>query len=65
MVQLNTHGNCWVAKYRDSSGQILQLGCLHPERVQVRIVRGEPIYTYSPPKGPQMTLTTRDIVQPR
>lgn len=42
MVHLNIAGNCFIGKFRDASGQIVELGLLPPDTVQV-IKRGEQI----------------------
>jgi HK97 family phage portal protein len=51
VCHLNTWGNAFVGKYRDDQGTVTQLGLLAPDRVQVELKRGEPLYTLSSPQG--------------
>jgi HK97 family phage portal protein len=60
MVHLCAYGNCYLGKYRED-GAIVQLSPLDPERVQVEIRNGQPVYRYSPPQGVQQMLTTEDV----
>ena len=65
MLHLNAYGNCFVGKFR-TGGEITQLSCLHPERVQVRFENGAPVYTYTDTQGRRFdNLTTDDLVHIR
>ncbi|MGI8511396.1 MAG: phage portal protein [Solirubrobacteraceae bacterium] len=61
MAHLQTHGNCFLAKYR-RGGRIEQLGLLQPDRVTVAIEAGEPVYTLTHGTGRQTRHGTGDIV---
>jgi len=45
MVHLNIFGECFVAKYRGQDGEIVQLGLLSPESVQVELRGQRIVYT--------------------
>ena len=64
MVHLCVYGNCYLGKYRDA-GAMSRLSPLDPERVQVEIKSGQPIYRYSPPQGVQQMLGSEDVLQIR
>jgi HK97 family phage portal protein len=51
MVDVLVHGNAYVAKYRDSSGEISQLACLDPETVTVERDGEEVVYRISRREG--------------
>ena len=59
MAHLQLWGNAYVAKYRDASGQVSQLGLLDPSQMTVQVHGGEPIYRYARIEG---DLTRRDIL---
>ena len=60
---LAAYGEAFVGKDLDGEGNIIQLESLPPERMSVKIVNGEPIYTYfSPLDGVFDWLTTRDVI---
>jgi HK97 family phage portal protein len=50
VAHLNLFGNAFLGKFRDANGRLEQLGLLHPERVTVKIVGGEPRYAVTDPK---------------
>src|SRR6266545_2696573 len=54
---LATRGNAFVGKYRNGDGAIEQLGVLSPERVQVEIKAGLPLYTLTHVDGRVTTHT--------
>lgn len=62
---LALHGEAFVGIYRDGKGEPAQLGMLHPERVEVSIDGGEPLYTYTSEAGRRQDLTSRDVVHVR
>jgi HK97 family phage portal protein len=45
MVHLNVHGEAFVGKYRNSDGEIAQLGLISPENVQVELRGQRVVYT--------------------
>ena len=52
VAHLNLHGNAYLGKYK-RGGQIEQLGLLAPDRVQVAIEGGEPVYKVTHANGAQ------------
>jgi HK97 family phage portal protein len=63
MSHLALWGNAYLGKFRGETGVIEQLGCLHPDYVQVEIRAGMPDYTVTDPKtGRQSHHGTDDIV---
>ena len=59
-------GECFAGLVRDGDGQVIQLEALSPDRMVVKIVKGEPVYTYfSPLDGVFDNLTTRDVIHVR
>ena len=38
VAHLTLHGNAYIGKFRDETGQLEQLALLHPDRVQVELV---------------------------
>ena len=50
MVHLNIYGDAFVGLYR-SDGEIVQLGLIHPESVQVELQGQRVVYTLSTAKG--------------
>jgi HK97 family phage portal protein len=64
MVALLTlFGNRYVGKFRDGEWRLEELALLHPDRVQVELVAGKPLYTVSDPSsGRQSKHGTDDIV---
>lgn len=61
VAHLNCHGNAYVGKFREGE-EVVQLGLLAPDRVQVERRAGQPIYHYAQRTGERLTLTTRDVV---
>jgi HK97 family phage portal protein len=60
---LASFGEAFLGKVRDGDGQITQLESLPPERMVVRLNRGQPVYDYYPPMdGPFMGLGVQDVV---
>lgn len=47
-AHLQLWGNAYVAKYRDASGGVAQLGLLDPSQMQVQVRGDEPFYRYAP-----------------
>jgi HK97 family phage portal protein len=62
VTHLQLHGNAFVAKYRGSEGRIEQLGLLSPERVQVKLEAGQPVYTVFGPQGEKQVVGVDDVV---
>jgi HK97 family phage portal protein len=63
LAHLNLHGNGYVGKFRDTDGRIEQLSMLHPDRVEVELVKGAPRYTVTDAKtGRQTKHGPEDIV---
>ena len=59
-------GNAWLGLFSDESGQVAQLGLLHPESVTVEIRNGEPRYRLThTDSGRQTEHTTEDILHIR
>lgn len=61
VCHLQTHGNAFVAKYRQA-GRIEQLGLLAPDRVQVAVEAGRPVYTVTHTSGGQTRHGVDDVV---
>lgn len=59
---LALRGNAFLGKFRDGDGEIVQLGLLPPDRVQVELVRGEPVYTLTHDTGEQTRHGTEDVL---
>jgi HK97 family phage portal protein len=56
-------GECFIGKVRDDAGNVIQLESLPAERMVVKLVASEPVYTYfSPLNGPFDNLTTADVI---
>lgn len=51
MAHLQGWGNAYIAKFRGPRGDIVQLGVIHPARVQVTVEAGEPVFTVAPAQG--------------
>jgi len=64
MANLQIHGNCFFAKYR-RAGEIEQLGLISPDRVQVAIENGQPVYTLTHERGHQTRHSTDDLIHVR
>ena len=63
LAHLNLHGNGYIGKFRNADGRIEQLSMLHPDRVEVELVKGAPRYTVSDAKtGHQTKHGPEDIV---
>jgi HK97 family phage portal protein len=63
MSHLALWGNGYLGKFRGETGVIEQLGCLHPDYVQVEVRAGMPDYTVTDPKtGRQSHHGVDDIV---
>jgi HK97 family phage portal protein len=58
-AHLQLWGNAYVAKYRDSSGAVSQLGLLDPSQMMVEVRGGEPFYRYARIEG---EMSRRDIL---
>lgn len=65
MKTLALHGEAFLGKYRSPNGTITQLGLLHPERVEVELRAGKPVYTVSDAQGRRSMHTVSDIVHIR
>ena len=65
MAHLTLHGNAFLGKFRDRDGRVDQLAMLHPDRVQVELVRGQPRYTVWSPEGAQSVHGTDDVMHVR
>ena len=61
MVHLNVYGDAFIGKYR-SEGMIVQLGLLHPQRVQVELRGQRIVYTLSHDNGRQTEHSVEDIL---
>jgi HK97 family phage portal protein len=59
---LALRGNCFWGLYRNGEGEIEQLGVLSPDRVQVEIKGGLPLYTLSHDDGKQSVHGTEDVL---
>jgi phage portal protein BeeE len=45
VCHLNTHGNCWLGKFKDGDGKVTALGCLPPSSVTIEdLFRGPSQY---------------------
>ena len=63
MSHLALWGNGFVGKFRGEDGRVEQLGCLHPDQVEVELRAGMPIYTVTDPKtGRQSQHGVDDII---
>jgi HK97 family phage portal protein len=63
VAHLNLHGNAFLGKFRDGDGRLEQLAPLHPDRVQVELINGQPRYTVTDQKtGRQSKHGVDDIV---
>ncbi len=51
MGHLALWGNGYLGKFRGEDGRIEQLGCLHPDQVEVELQAGLPIYTVADAKS--------------
>lgn len=58
-AHLQLWGNAYVAKYRDASGAVSQLGLLDPSQMMVEVRGGEPFYRYARIEG---EMSRRDIL---
>jgi HK97 family phage portal protein len=63
VAHLNVHGNAYLGKFRNGDGQLAQLGLLSPDRVQVKLKAGEPVYTVFGPQGEKQVVGVDDVVQ--
>jgi HK97 family phage portal protein len=64
MASLQLHGDAFIGLYRDSGGQIAQLGLLDPTTIEVRLEAGELVYLLMTRDG-VARLTSRDICHVR
>jgi HK97 family phage portal protein len=62
---LACRGNGFLGKYRNGDSVIEQVGVLPPERVQVQIEAGLPLYTLTHLDGRQTTHGTSDVIHVR
>jgi len=62
LAHLNLHGEAFVGKYRDQDGAVFQLGLLDPDRVQVEVRGGMPMYGYADDNGRYGVYTTAEVV---
>ena len=63
MSHLVAWGDGFLGKFRNESGVVEQLGCLHPDQVEVELRAGMPLYTVTDPKtGRQSQHGSDDIV---
>src|SRR5581483_6360392 len=65
VMWLAARGEAFIGLYAGDDGLVAQLGIIAPERVQVRIVSGEPRYRLAHLDGTQTEHTTDDIVHVR
>jgi HK97 family phage portal protein len=65
VAHLTLHGNAFLGKFRAADGRIDQLAMLHPERVEVELVRGEPRYTVWSPEGARSVHGVEDVIHVR
>ncbi|HXH89705.1 MAG TPA: phage portal protein [Gaiellaceae bacterium] len=65
VASLAMRGNGFVGLYAGEEGQVEQLGVLPPDRVQVEIKGGMPLYTLTHDNGRQTTHGTDDVLHVR
>ena len=69
IAQLVMHFTLWgesfVAVYRGEQGEVAQLGLFAPDRVQVEVIGGIPVYEVTTDLGEQLSLTTSDVIHVR
>jgi len=65
VASLQTHGNTYIGKFKDTSGRVQQLALLHPDRVTVEMVAGDIRYTVNDGRGRQAVHGTGDIIHVR
>lgn len=65
MAHLNLHGNAFVGKYRDGDGRVESLALIAPERVQVELRGGLPLYEVTDARGSSRTYSERDVLHVR
>jgi HK97 family phage portal protein len=66
MTHLLLHGNAYVGLYRNAADEIFQLGLLAPDRIVPEVkANGRLVYTYYPPQGEKLVLSTDDVVHIR
>ena len=62
VAHLAAWGEAFLGKIRGDGGEIVQLEALSPDRMVVKVVSGEPVYTYfSPLDGVFDNLTVNDV----
>lgn len=63
MAHLQGWGNAFIAKFRAPGGLVVQLGVIHPSRVSVSVVAGEPRFLVQPHGvSPGGEFTRRDVI---
>lgn len=63
MAHLALWGNAYLGKFRGEDGHVEQLGCLHPDQVEVKMRAGAPSYIVSDPEtGRQSEHGVDDVV---
>lgn len=62
---LAAFGEAFIGLYRDAGGQIVALGTLHPDRVEVALIDGAPAFTFTGEDGVRQLLTGRDVIHVR
>lgn len=65
VAHLNLWGEAFLGLYRDESGAVFQLGLLAPDRVQVDVRAGMPLYGYADEHGRYGVYTTADVLHVR
>jgi HK97 family phage portal protein len=58
-------GEAFVGLYRDADARIVALGLLHPDRMEVALIDGAPLYTYTGEDGTRQYLAGRDVIHVR
>jgi HK97 family phage portal protein len=59
---LTLWGNAYLGKFRDAEGRLEQLALLHPDRVRVELVAGQPRYAVTDAKGRESKHGPDDVV---
>lgn len=62
VAHLNLYGNAYLGKFKDSAGQVVQLGLLRPDRVTPELKAGTPRYTLTSEHGERSEHGVDDIL---
>lgn len=65
IAHLNLYGDAYWGKYRGNGPGVEQLGLLHPDRVSVQLVAGQPVFTYVDEHGQRIPLGPEDVLHIR